>query len=97
MSSEDRLSFGGSQNMRLIGVVLLLANLGLADTITFRDGRSVNGSYLGGDSRVVRVVVNDHVENYQVDEISSISLAARLPVEVRPGFRTFSPSNRLLC
>jgi len=59
--------------MRLIGVILLLANLGLADTITFRDGRTVNGSYLGGDSRSVRVVVDDHVENYPVEQISSIS------------------------
>jgi hypothetical protein len=62
--------------MRPFMVMLLLANLGLADTITFRDGRSINGSYLGGDSRTVRVAVGDRIDTYPVDQISGINFAA---------------------
>jgi hypothetical protein len=59
--------------MRPLVVVLLFAGLGLADTITLRDGRTVTGTYLGGDSRSVRVAVADRVDTFRVGEISSIS------------------------
>jgi len=59
--------------MRLFAAFLLLSGLGIADTITLRDGRTVNGSYLGGDARNVRVAVGDHVETYRVDDISNIA------------------------
>jgi hypothetical protein len=51
---------------------MLSAVLSFADTITLRDGRAVNGSYLGGDSRSVRVAVGDRVDTYRVEEISTI-------------------------
>jgi hypothetical protein len=50
-----------------------LTGLAFSDTITFRDGRSVFGSFLGGDSRTVRVAVNDRVETYPLGDIASIS------------------------
>ncbi len=56
----------------VLGVVMLSAVLSFADTITLRDGRAVNGSYLGGDSRSVRVAVGDRVDTYRVEEISTI-------------------------
>src|ERR1700692_3988327 len=58
--------------MRLLGVLLFLASIGFADTITLRDGRSVSGSYLGGDARNVRLAVGDRVDSFRVDEISTI-------------------------
>lgn len=58
--------------MRLFSVLLLVAGMGLADTITLRDGRSVSGSYLGGDARNVRLAVGDRVDSFRVDEISTI-------------------------
>lgn len=73
--------------MRIFTLVLLLAGLGFADTITLRDGRVVTGSYLGGDSRSVRVAVGDRVDTFRVEEISNISFggdvaaAAPRPVE----------------
>jgi hypothetical protein len=51
----------------------LLANLMLADTVTLRDGRTVTGSYLGGDARNVRIAVGDRVETLRVDRISNIT------------------------
>jgi len=58
--------------VRLFSAFLLLASLGLADTITFRDGRTVNGSFVGGDTRTVRFAVGDQVNNYALADISAI-------------------------
>ena len=58
--------------MRAFALSLLIAGLGLADTITLRDGRTVSGSYLGGDTRSVRIAVGDRVDTYRVEEISNI-------------------------
>jgi hypothetical protein len=55
--------------MRYLSVLLLLANCGLADTVMFRDGHQVSGSFLGGDSRTIRVAVGDHVDTIPVDYV----------------------------
>src|SRR5260370_18498579 len=77
--------------MRLFCAFLLLARLGLADTITFRDGRTVNGSFVGGDTRTVRFAVGNRVDNYAVADISTISFdgggSASAPPERREGRR----------
>jgi hypothetical protein len=59
--------------MRILGIFLLVAGMGAADTITLRDGRTVNGSYLGGDARNVRFAVGDRVDNFRVEEITAIT------------------------
>jgi hypothetical protein len=63
----------------ILSVLLLAAGFSLADTITLRDGRVVNGSYLGGDSRSVRVAVGDRIDTYRVEEISTILFLAPAP------------------
>ena len=70
--------------MRLLSAFLLLAGLGLADTITFRDGHTVNGSFLGGDARTVRMAVGDRVENYSIGDIVSLSFGGPAPVSAAP-------------
>jgi hypothetical protein len=71
--------------MRLLSALLLLAGLGLADTVTFRDGHTVNGSFLGGDARNIRVAVGDRVESYPVSDIADISFGG--PVSAAPARR----------
>jgi hypothetical protein len=71
--------------MRLLSALLLLAGLGLADTVTFRDGHTVNGSFLGGDARSIRVAVGDRVENYPIGDITGISFGG--PVSSAPARR----------
>jgi len=79
--------------MRLLSALLLLAGLGFADTVTFRDGHTVNGSFLGGDARSIRVAVGDRVENYPLGDITNISFGGPIAVaperreEPRPEFR----------
>jgi hypothetical protein len=59
--------------MRYLSIFLLLASFGLADTVTFRDGHTVTGSFLGGDSRTIRVAVGDRVETIRVADVDQIS------------------------
>jgi hypothetical protein len=69
--------------MRVLSALLLLAGLGLADTVTFRDGHTVNGSFLGGDARSIRVAVGDRVENYPISDITDISFGGA-PISAAP-------------
>jgi hypothetical protein len=43
-----------------------------ADTITLKSGNTIQGTYLGGDSRNVRVAVGERVESVNVGEIARI-------------------------
>jgi hypothetical protein len=65
--------------MRGFSLLVLLAGIASADTLTLRDGRTVNGSFLGGDSRTIRFASGDRVENFSVDQISSITFADVAP------------------
>jgi hypothetical protein len=69
--------------MRLLSALLLVAGLGLADTVTFRDGHTVNGSFLGGDARSIRVAVGDRVENYPISDITNVSFGGA-PISAAP-------------
>jgi len=82
--------------MRLlqIGIALLLATAGFADTVTLKSGRVVNGTYLGGTARQVRVDMGDRVETLDVSDISRIEfggLEAAAPE--RPQLRRADPNN----
>jgi hypothetical protein len=63
--------------MRLIlaGTALLCATLAFADTITLRNGRVINGAYLGGTARSVRVDDGTNVRTIDVSDILSIEFA----------------------
>ena len=67
--------------MRLIyaGIALTFASLGFADTITLKSGNVVNGTYLGGTARQVRVDVGDSIQTLDVTDISRIEFGAYTP------------------
>jgi hypothetical protein len=60
--------------MRLIyaGIALACASLGFADTITLKSGRVINGTYLGGTARTVRVDDGVNVRTVDVTDIARI-------------------------
>ncbi len=60
--------------MRLrLGVLLLaVAALGCADTLTLRNGQVLNGDYVGGDARHIKFATGDRVDTYAVDDIESL-------------------------
>jgi hypothetical protein len=60
--------------MRLIyaSIALVCASLGFADTITLKSGRVINGTYLGGTARTVRVDDGVNVRTVDVSDILRI-------------------------
>lgn len=60
--------------MRLrLGILLAVIQVfGLADTITLKNGTIVEGVYLGGDSRQIRMAVQDKIESYLVSDVASL-------------------------
>ncbi|MCZ2079246.1 MAG: hypothetical protein HUU41_17295 [Bryobacteraceae bacterium] len=61
---------------RLSAVFLLVLSIGLADTLTLRSGRTIEGVFLGGDSRQVRLAVGDKIESFDIRDVSGIKFGA---------------------
>jgi hypothetical protein len=74
--------------MRYLGVFLLLANCVMADTVFFRDGHTVNGSFVGGDARTIRVAIGDRVETIRVADVDRISFGEPEQSYAPPVLRT---------
>ena len=50
--------------------------LGFADTITLKNGRVINGTYLGGTARTIRVDDGNNVQTLDVSEIQRIEFGS---------------------
>jgi len=64
--------------MRLIylGIALALATAGFADTITLKNGRVINGNYLGGSPREIRIDLGDRIETLDVSTVARIEFGS---------------------
>ena len=64
--------------MRLIyaGILLSLASLGFADTITLKSGRVIEGTYLGGTARTIRVDDGENVRTLDVSDVQRIDFGS---------------------
>jgi len=60
--------------MRLIhiAIALVLATAGFADTITMKSGRVINGTYLGGTARTIKVEIGDRIETLDLSDVVRI-------------------------
>lgn len=69
--------------MRLISIGFSLALVSLlpADTLTLRNGRQIQGTYLGGSAREVQIDVGDQIQTVNLDEIARIDFSALAPAE----------------
>ena len=74
--------------MRYLSIFLLLANCAMADTVFFRDGHTVNGSFVGGDARTIRVAVGDRVETIRLVDVDRISFGESEQAVAPPVLRT---------
>ena len=61
--------------VRWAGMLCLFATAVLADTLTLRDGRTINGDYAGGDTRTVRMMVGNSVQTFRVGEVVSLTFS----------------------
>jgi hypothetical protein len=59
--------------------LLALCMVGQADTLRFRDGSSVTGSWLGGTADEVRLLVNNQVQTYPKADIVDVTFGAATP------------------
>ena len=69
--------------MRLIsiGISLALTSLLPADTLTLWTGRQIQGTYLGGSTREVKIDVGDRIQTVNLDEIARIDFSAPASTE----------------
>jgi len=74
--------------VRYLSIFLLLANCIMADTVFFRDGHTVNGSFVGGDARTIRVAVGDRVETIRVADVDRIAFGESGQAYAPPVLRT---------
>lgn len=72
----------------LLTSLLIFSAVASADTVTLRNGQIVQGTYLGGTARQVRVDVNGNIQTFDIEQVRSISFvdqsyepAAPPPVE----------------
>jgi len=64
--------------MRFALLLTVVAGFGFADTLTLRDGRVVEGFYLGGDARQLRMTVGDKVETFDLSQVAKIEFVSPL-------------------
>lgn len=64
---------------RLLLSASVTATLLCADTVVLRSGREINGDYLGGTPRTVRMQVGERVETVDVDKIVEIRFGSAEP------------------
>jgi hypothetical protein len=57
---------------RYVLLALLLSSASYADTLKLRSGRVVNGTYLGGTARQIRMDTGDRVETFDVGDVTSV-------------------------
>lgn len=63
---------------RWIAILCAFATVALADTLTLRDGRTINGDYAGGDTRTIRMMVGDSVQSFRVGDVVSLTFGSNL-------------------
>jgi hypothetical protein len=62
--------------MRLAAAGVFLALVAHADIVTLKNGRIINGTYVGGTPRQVKVEVGDQIETLDVSEIARIEFSS---------------------
>lgn len=55
-----------------IGIFLVLAAAAYADIITLKSGRVINGTYLGGTARELKVQIGDQIQTFDVTQVAKI-------------------------
>ena len=61
--------------LRFSTLALAFVTISSADVVTLRSGRTVEGQYLGGDSRSIRIASGDRVETFDIDEVSNLQFS----------------------
>src|SRR6266446_9473282 len=72
---EGKMTTRNSSKMLIAAAAaLLFAGIGLADTLELKDGRVLQGRYLGGTQAVLRFEVNGDVQTFPTHDIVALTL-----------------------
>jgi hypothetical protein len=58
--------------LRVTTLIVAIATICSADSLTLRSGRVVHGQYLGGDARQIRMAVGDRIDTFDVADVSNL-------------------------
>ncbi len=72
--------------MRLlhVGIAFALATSAFADTVKLKSGRVLQGTYLGGTARQVRLEVGDQIQTLDISDIDRIEFGGQPPAPPPP-------------
>jgi hypothetical protein len=70
--------------LRLTMIGVVVASLCCADTLTLRSGRIINGQYLGGDARHIRMAIGDHVDTFNIEDVGDLQFGGNAPPVPQP-------------
>jgi hypothetical protein len=65
-------------------LALACATACLADTLTLRDGQVVQGTYMGGTARTIKIQVDDTVKTYDVTDVATLQFTPPAPTASAP-------------
>ena len=68
----------------VISCVLFSLTLSSADTLTLKDGSTVNGTFLGGSARQIRMEVGENIQTFDIERVSSIQFGSERAAEPAP-------------
>ena len=68
----------------VISCVLFSLTLLSADTLTLKDGSTVNGTFLGGNARQIRMEVGENIQTFDIERVSSIQFGSERAAEPAP-------------
>ena len=82
--------------MRLLRILigLVLATTAFADVITLKNGRIINGTYLGGSPRQVKIEVGDQIMTLDVSEVARIEFSGIGNTSSAPAYDSSQPTLR---
>jgi hypothetical protein len=80
--------------MRLlhVGIAFALATSAFADTVKLKSGRVLQGTYLGGTARQVRLEVGDQIQTLDISDIDRIEFGGQPPAPPPPPPPAASPA-----
>jgi len=55
-----------------------------ADSLTLRDGQVVQGTYMGGTARTIKIQVDDSMKTYDVTDVATLQFTPPAPTASAP-------------
>ncbi len=88
-------SYNETMRFRTTLLLVAIASAGFGDTLTLRSGQVVNGTYLGGSARTIKMEVGDAIQTYDVTDIATLEFTtgtATAPAAASTTAPTSSPA-----